>query len=51
MWIRRTLTDETLAMVDVDVPNDEQVAMLTHGMENLVGVLGAVCSGLGEAKH
>ncbi len=43
--------EETLAMVDVDEPNDEQVVMLAHGLECLVGVLGAVCSGLGEAKH
>jgi hypothetical protein len=35
--------DETLAMVDADEPNDDQ--------ENLVGVLGTVVSGLGEAKH
>ncbi len=41
----------TLAMVDADEPNDDQALMLAHGMENLVGVLGAVCSGLGEAKH
>jgi hypothetical protein len=43
--------DETLAMVDADEPNDEQTVMLANGMENLVGVLGTVCSGLGEAKH
>ncbi len=43
--------DETLAMVDAVEPNDEQAVMLACGMENLVGVLGAVCSGLGEARH
>jgi len=46
--------EETLAMVDADVPNDDQAKLLAHGMENLVGVLGTVCSGLsglGEAKH
>ncbi len=43
--------EETLAMSDVDEPNVEQVEMLAHGMENLVGVLGTVCSGLGEPKH
>ena len=43
--------EETLAMIDADVPNDDQAALLAHGMENLVGVLGTVCSGLGEAKH
>ena len=43
--------EETLAMIDAGVPNDDQAKLLAHGMENLVGVLGAVCSGLGEAKH
>jgi hypothetical protein len=43
--------EETLAMIDADEPNDDQAELLAHGMENLVGVLGAVCSGLGEAKH
>ncbi len=43
--------EETLAMIDVDEPNVEQVEMLASGMENLVGVLGTVCSGLGEPKH
>lgn len=43
--------DETLAMIDADEPNDEQIVMLVSGMENLVGVLGTVCSGVGEARH
>lgn len=43
--------EETLAMVDADEPNDDQAELLANGMEHLVGVLGAVCSGLGEAKH
>ncbi len=43
--------EETLAMLDTDVPNDEQAKMLADGMELFVGVLGNVCSGLGEAKH
>ncbi len=43
--------EDTLAMIDADEPNDDQAKMLAHGMENLVGVLGTVCSGLGEAKH
>ncbi len=41
----------TLALLDTDKPNDDQVLMLAHGLECLVGVLGTVCSGLGEAKH
>jgi hypothetical protein len=34
--------DETLAMIGMTNPNDEQVKMLTDGMEILVGVLGGV---------
>ena len=43
--------DETLALLDATDPSDEQLKLLTGGMENLVGVLGNVCSGLGEEKH
>ncbi len=43
--------EETLAMIDADEPNDDQAKLLAHGMENLVGVLGTVCSALGKAKH
>ncbi len=43
--------EETLAMIDAVEPNDEQAVMLANGMENLVGVLGAICSGVGEARH
>jgi hypothetical protein len=32
-------------------PNKAHVQLLTDGMETLVGVLGNVCSGLGEEKH
>lgn len=43
--------EETLATLGAEVPNDEQAKMLADGMELFVGVLGNVCSGLGEAKH
>ena len=43
--------DETLALLDSTIPNDEQLHLLSSGMENLVGVLGNVCSGLGAEKH
>jgi hypothetical protein len=43
--------EETLATLASDEPNDEQAKMLVDGMEIFVGVLGNVCSGLGEAKH
>jgi hypothetical protein len=32
-------------------PNEEQAKLLADGIENLVGVLGNVCSSLGEARH
>lgn len=43
--------EETLASLEAGVPNDEQAKMLGDGMEIFVGVLGSVCSGLGEEKH
>lgn len=36
--------DETLAMLEAEIPNAAQASLLAHGMENLVGVLGTVCS-------
>lgn len=43
--------DEMLAMLGTTKPNDEQIKMLTDGMEILVGVLGNVVSGIGQEKH
>jgi hypothetical protein len=43
--------DETLALLDMTEPNEAQAQLLTNGMENFIGVLGNVCSGLGEVKH
>ncbi len=43
--------EDTLALVNMAEPNEAQVRLLTDGMQNFVGVLGNVCSGLGEAKH
>lgn len=37
--------DESLAMLHSDTPNTDQLAMLTAGMENLVGVLGMLKGG------
>lgn len=37
--------DETLAALEADEPNDAQVAMLSKGMENMVGVLGGLIQG------
>ena len=43
--------DDTLAMVDAPEPSEEQLNLLALGLETLVGVLGNVISGVGEAKH
>lgn len=42
--------DQTLAIL-AEAPNEVQLKLLADGMENLVGVLGNVMSGLGEEKH
>lgn len=43
--------DDTLAALSAAEPNDDQAELLTRGMENLVGLLGNVLSGLGEERH
>lgn len=43
--------NEVQAALDVSEPNDDQANLLARGMENLVGVLGNVLSGLGKEKH
>ena len=43
--------DETLAMIGMTEPNDEQLELMADGMEVLVGVLGSVCSGLDQPRH
>lgn len=43
--------DETLALIGMNKPNGEQVKLMTNGMEMLVGVLGNVVSGIGQARH
>jgi hypothetical protein len=43
--------DETLPLVEMSEPDEAHAELLTDGMETLVGVLGNVCSGLGEEKH
>ena len=42
---------ETLAMLGAGEPNAEQLELLVNSMEILVGVLGNVVTGVGEAKH
>jgi hypothetical protein len=42
---------ETLTLLEMDKPNESQAKLLADEMENLMGVFGNVCSGLGEKKH
>jgi hypothetical protein len=43
--------DETLAWIDIDKPNAEQINMLVNGMEDFIGVLGNIVMGLGQEKY
>ncbi|MFA6902721.1 MAG: hypothetical protein WC236_06545 [Gallionellaceae bacterium] len=43
--------EETLAMLGVTKPNEEQVKLITNAMEIFVGVLGSVVSGVDQQKH
>lgn len=43
--------DETLSMLGMASPNDEQLVILNNGMEILVGVLGNVVSGIDQERH
>jgi hypothetical protein len=45
------LLDEKLAMIGMTKPNEEQIQLMTDGMEILVGVLGNVVSGIGQERH
>jgi hypothetical protein len=43
--------DETLALINMDKPNEAQLQLMGEGMEILVGVLGTVVMGLGQERH
>lgn len=43
--------DETLALLGVDKPNEDQLKMLANSMEILAGVLGTVAAGIDQPKH
>lgn len=43
--------EDTLSVLSVCEPNEDQSSLLARGMENLVGVLGNVLSGLGAERH
>ena len=38
--------DETLAMAYTDLPNDEQLILMSAGLEIMVGMLGGIVQGL-----
>lgn len=40
--------DETLALINMDKPNEAQLQLMGEGMEILVGVLGSVMQGFDE---
>jgi hypothetical protein len=43
--------EETLAPLNMPELNEEQARFSADRVENLVGVLGNICSGLDEVKH
>lgn len=43
--------DETLSMLGMPQPNNEQIEILSSGMEIFVGVLGNVVTGMDQEKH
>jgi len=43
--------DETLAMINLDKPNEDQLQLMTNGMEIFVGMLGNVIAGIGQERH
>ena len=42
---------ETLGMLGMTKPNDEQIQLMSDGMEVFVGVLGSIASGIELQKH
>ena len=42
--------DETLAMAYTDVPNDEQLLLLSSGLEIMVGMLGGIVQGIDKKE-
>jgi len=43
--------DDTLAMIGMTKPNDEQLQLMTDGLEIFVGVLGNVVVGIEQERH
>ncbi len=43
--------DETLAIIGMNKPNEEQIQLLTDGMQICIGVLGNIVVGVGQERH
>jgi hypothetical protein len=43
--------EETLAMIHMEKPNDDQIQLLSDAMEILVGVLGNIVMGVDQERH
>lgn len=43
--------EDTLAMIGMEKPNDNQIQLLSDAMEILVGVLGNVVMGVDQERH
>ena len=43
--------DEKLALIGMHKPNEEQIQLMTDGMDIFVGVLGNVVAGIGQERH
>ena len=43
--------EETLAMLEMEQPDEGQLQIMIDGMETLVGMLGQVVSGVGQERH
>lgn len=43
--------DQMIAAFGGSEPDETQLKLLSYGMENFIGILGNVMSGLGEQKH
>lgn len=43
--------DETLAMINMEKPNEDQLKLMADGMGIFVGVLGNVVTGIGQERH
>lgn len=43
--------NETLAIININKPNAEQINMLASGMEDFIGVLGNIVMGIGQDRH